>query len=193
MLAALIAGACVIAVAGCSGESDADPEPTFTPSATAEPPTASQSAEQPVEPVPPAEMERDDEVGAKAFAEFYWEVVNYAQATGDTELLKTLEMPLCSACRGVRTWIDGVYEGAGRIVGSEQTVRVSTVVALGDSKSSQLIGYDVEARLTAGPGKVVNRKGQIVARSGEADQMVVVSVSNEADQGWRVGGWEEQQ
>lgn len=190
MLAALIAGACVIAVAGCSGESDADPEPTFTPSATSEPPTASQSAEEPVEPVPPAEMERDDEVGAKAFAEFYWEVATYAQKTGETGLLKRLQLPMCEACTGAREWIEDVYEGGGQIIGSEMTGTVTDVTPLGVAGRDERVGFSAEVMLKSKPGKVVNSAGVVTRRSKAAESKVALTVNFDLQSGWRVGYWE---
>lgn len=91
---------------GCSA---ADPEPRVAPSSPASTSASvspSPSASGPVEPTMPAAAKRHTAAGAEAFVRFYWEMVNYAQSSGDVSGLTQLSGPRCSACsaslRGLR-------------------------------------------------------------------------------------------
>jgi len=60
--------------------------------------------------------------GAKAFVKYFWEVVNYAQATGDTESIAALSDPSCVGCSAGIDSIDRVYEKGGWISGGENRI-----------------------------------------------------------------------
>src|SRR3954451_22133056 len=78
---AVLATVALLSVAGCGDDkkdSRSDPTPTVSPS-----PSESKTPEVPVEPEVPAAMDNEDKAGAKAFVEYYWAVVSYAQITGD--------------------------------------------------------------------------------------------------------------
>ena len=86
----------VLALGACSGS---DPQPKFadpTPSQPTSPSTTAVSG--PVEPTMPAAAQGTDAAAAEAFVRFYWEMVNYAQATGDLEGLRSLAGPECGPC-----------------------------------------------------------------------------------------------
>lgn len=110
-------------VAGCEDEDPADPiESTREPI----PPHSSSPTEStsptdagPVEPSLPAEAEAETEAGAKAFVEYYWEVVNYARQTGEVDLLRNLSVPSCGGCNGGIESIERVYARGGRIAGGQ--------------------------------------------------------------------------
>ena len=66
--------------------------------------------------------------GAKAFVTYFWQVVNYAQATGDTDSIEELTDPACAGCgTGIKA-IEDVYERGDRLVGGEATVGRTTAV-----------------------------------------------------------------
>ena len=80
-------GACACAVAlvaGCT--SNAEPSPLPEPSTSASP-SASPSA---TPPTMPPEAEGTSPKAAKAFARHYFDVINYAARSGDTEGLREL-------------------------------------------------------------------------------------------------------
>jgi hypothetical protein len=52
---------------------------------------------------------------------FYWEMVNYAQATGDTAGLAQLA-DTCPTCDSGRSFIERVYERGGELVGGDGRV-----------------------------------------------------------------------
>lgn len=102
---------------------------TDTPPAQADPTTSSPSttvssvASGPTAPAMPAATHTNTRAGAIAFARYFWDVVNYAQATLDTRLLKTLGSRSCRGCQGGVRWIDGIAASHGSIRGGRNTVR----------------------------------------------------------------------
>lgn len=115
----------VLALGACSGD-DPDPkvaDPTPTSSLPTAPSTTAASG--PVEPTLPPEARGTDAAAAEAFVEFYWEMVNYAQATGDVEGLREVSSPTCVACQGGIDGLNEVFDNGGSISGG--TGRVSDV------------------------------------------------------------------
>ncbi|WP_395696242.1 DUF6318 family protein [Nocardioides sp.] len=106
-----VVGALVLGVTACSGS---DPEPRVAPpSSTSTSPTTSPS---PSAPTMPAAARGTDAASAEAFVRFYWEMVNYAQATGDVAGLRLLG-DKCIGCDAAIKFIQSSYEGGGRIIG----------------------------------------------------------------------------
>ena len=102
----------VALLAGCSGD---EPEPKFPDESSSSPTVASPSA--PFEPTPPAAMERGDEAGAKAFVEYYFAMLNYAQRTGDVAGARRLALNECAACAGALDVVTTTYGAGGSIRG----------------------------------------------------------------------------
>lgn len=120
--AALAVG--LVLLAGCSG--DDDPEPKISPtdsSSVASTPTPSPTPSGPVEPTMPAEAEGEDAAAAEAFVRFYWEMVGYAQATGDVAKLRSLGSRYCAACSAGLESIVRTYEAGGSITGGGLDIR----------------------------------------------------------------------
>jgi hypothetical protein len=61
--------------------------------------------------------------GAQAFVRYWFDVLNFATATGDTAPLDTASSPACTTCVGASTAIRAVYAGGGVIRGGQCTVR----------------------------------------------------------------------
>lgn len=113
-----------LAVAGCEEAEPADP---VTPTGKPIPAATSRSTEPstttgPVMPTLPAEAMTETKAGAMAFVEYYWAVVNYAQATGDTELLRSLAIDSCAGCDGGASSIERIYRRGGQIIGGHKRV-----------------------------------------------------------------------
>ena len=110
----------VLALGACSGS---DPEPKFadpTPTVPSSPSTTAVSG--PVEPTMPAAAQGTDAAAAEAFVKFYWEMVNYAQETGDVSGLKALSTD-CRTCDAAVEYIEDVYGRHGRILGGDGRFR----------------------------------------------------------------------
>lgn len=120
LIAALVMSSALLLV-GCEDE----PEPTFEPtpseatsSETATEPTDAETTDAgPVEPTLPDEAKEPTKAGAEAFVEYYWEVVSYAQKSGDVASLKELQTEYCEVCVGGTEAIERIYERGGHIEG----------------------------------------------------------------------------
>ena len=107
---------------GLAGCSDDDPEPAPAPpsSEPASPSTTAASGPTPPE-MPDAAKARTDK-GAEAFVRYWLEVVNHAQATGETQVLEAMSESTCAGCRGIAEAVTEAYKGGGHIEGGELMV-----------------------------------------------------------------------
>ncbi len=90
----------VLALGACSG-GDPGPKlapPSSSPSSSAPSSPSTTAVSGPIEPTMPAAARGTDAAAAEAFVKFYWEMVNYAQATGDVEGLRGLTNASCQPC-----------------------------------------------------------------------------------------------
>lgn len=125
--------ALLLASSACSGGTDEDPtQPSFVPvPSTTEPePSATSSAEPSADPTAtaealvapelPAVATEETPEGAAAFAEWWFETLNYATATGDTEqLTASSDMEICDTCSNLVGRIEEAYSSGGGISGGE--------------------------------------------------------------------------
>lgn len=134
--ATVLAVAAAVGLAGCTA-SAADPDPTpsptrtphaatSTPTPTAEP---APSPEPVTAPARPAEMDRIDETGAIAAAEYALLVAHYAVATGDLAEWDRLSTSDCGFCANIRESVLEVYGAGGRLEGGAFTLGDGAVVA----------------------------------------------------------------
>jgi len=119
--------------AGCGG--DPPTPPPFTPSTSVSSPTSTA----PTEPVLPEAAKEPTAEGAKAFAEFYWEMGNYAQATGDTKAFRALASVTCTPCDGAADAVDDIYSRHGVIRGGEYSVSRLRAVELASTPPRYLV------------------------------------------------------
>lgn len=111
-----------LALGACSGD---DPEPKLadpSPSASLPSSPSTTAVSGPVEPTMPAEARGTDAAAAEAFVKFYWEMVNYAQATGDVAPLQSLGTK-CINCDDGAGFIENAYSKGGEIRGGNASVR----------------------------------------------------------------------
>ena len=113
VLLRLAAGACAVGLAtgaaGCT--SSAEPSPLPEPS-TSSSPAASPSV---TPPTLPPEAEGTSPKAAKAFARHYFDVINYAARTGDTDGLRELGTKDCVSCEAIAGNIEKIYYAGGHI------------------------------------------------------------------------------
>lgn len=123
-------------LAACTG-SEPDPDvtaPTFEPAspepsaseAAPSPSASSEPSEAPTVAAPPLPELATQQTpeGAVAFTEWWFETLNYATATGDTEALREASDPGCGTCQNYLDEIDGAYQNGGRIDGGIFSVQV---------------------------------------------------------------------
>jgi len=167
------------ATAGCGGAPPTPPP--FTPSTSVSSPTSTA----PTEPVLPAAAKQPTASGAKAFAEFYWEMGNYAQATGDTDGLRALGASTCVACNAGVDAIDKLYAKGAVIRGGSYTPTVLESV----DTSSQVTAYTVTLKLRISP-QTIDYPGKRKHESPESISRRVRMVVNYLQRAWIVAHWE---
>lgn len=146
--AALAASLTALALlAGCSDDdpSPGDPGSTSAPTDKPETPTSSATAK-PTEPALPDAATKATEAGARAFITYYWDLINYAQVTGDVKALKGVSGPRCIGCRNGIKAIQSHYASGGRIEGGDYSVDILKINELKDPSGN---GFAFEAKLDA--------------------------------------------
>lgn len=157
--AAATALVAVLALSSCEGGSDpADPSPTAQPSASSSEPSTTPPTEKPTEPVLPAAATKATEAGARAFITYYWDLINYAQVTGDVKTLGSLSAATCDTCSGIASDLRTHYESGGTITGGRNTPRITEVAEL-NSKSGSGFGFRVEQDVSHEPQTIVTSDG----------------------------------
>jgi len=108
--------AVALGVSAC-GDDPIKPAP-LTPAPTSASPSPTATSADPATPPPlPAAAKKQTVAGAKAFAEYYWEMVNYAQASGEVDPLVALASPTCEGCRGGTDGLRRFFDAGGKVVG----------------------------------------------------------------------------
>lgn len=182
--AALAASVAALALlAGCSDDdpSPGDPSSTWTPTGKPETPT-SDATEKPTEPALPEAATKATEDGARAFITYYWDLINYAQVTGDVGELRAVSAAGCAGCASGFKAIHRLYAGGGYIVGGNYTVTVLDLSELDGPASSYLfeglLRTDNEAQVVHNADGSVHR-----SKAGSTKVAVAASWTNEA---WRM-------
>ena len=172
----------VLALGGCTADADAEPGPSVSTSGS---PTVSASPSQSpiVAPVRPAEMERSDEVGALAAAEYFMELFAYVMATGDVVEWDAVSDPSCGFCAGVRGDVVRVYEAGGRFEGLSLTTAGSEV--LGYDEVLNGFGVGITFELPAGLER--SAAGDVVGERAGDSGLAVLDVTP-SEQGWHLVG-----
>lgn len=123
--AALAAAAVVVALAACTPDDDVtEPPPTSGPTTeSAEPTSDTTTTDPPTDdaatppdldpPERPASMDVDDLEGAGAAVTYFFDVINYSFATGDTRPLAAMSASDCVYCVNVITTIEGLHAQGG--------------------------------------------------------------------------------
>lgn len=127
--AALAAAVAALALLGGCADDDpspSDPASTWTPTGTPETPT-SDATPKPTEPTLPEAATKATEDGARAFIAYYWDLINYAQVTGDVKALKQVSGPNCDRCRAGIQGIRSVYDAGGHLSNAEYRATVRSL------------------------------------------------------------------
>lgn len=177
----------LLVVAGCSDDSP-DPQIAPTPtdtSSAASTATPDPTPTGPVEPTLPPEAEGTDAAAAEAFVEFYWEMVNYAQATGDVIGLRGLGSEACEACAGGLESIVETYDRGGSISGGVVTVANADAREI-TSRVGRAYVVEIAVETTDQVVEIPGDKGKRNQGGSLRMQFVVQSI----DGTWLAGRWE---
>ncbi|WP_377322216.1 DUF6318 family protein [Pimelobacter simplex] len=161
--------ACVVALAvvlagggfsGCDGGSASPSPPVRSPevSVSGSPTGAGEPSPALMVPVLPGAAKEASEDGARAFVGYYWELVNYAQATGDVRRLRRVSAPTCEVCSGFVRDIRDHYRAGGRIVGGGNSVAITESAEL-STAAGEAYGFRIELDLTHDEQSIIDGDG----------------------------------
>ena len=175
----------VLALGACS---DDDPEPKLadpSPSSSAPSFPSTTAVSGPVEPTMPAAARGTGAAAAEAFVRFYWEMVNYAQATGDVESLLELADQHCRACRGGAHFLADTYERGGHIYGGKGEVSVRSTGFVRDHGGwSAVVEFDVTSTRQR-----IDLPGHSEDKVVPAGTIPLRAVLDRTDDGWVMSYW----
>jgi hypothetical protein len=170
----MVAACLAVVLSACSDNSPPDDD-TRTPPATS---TSSTTWTPPPRPSPPAALGADRE-GAEEFIRYFWGVFNYTQATGATDLLRSISDSKCTFCSSVVEQAQRSADDGSHLEGSEITVVDVAAPPLDENKS-----VIATAILEQAPGRVVSAEGKTVTTGeGKRNQRSDVLVQ------WIDGRW----
>ena len=171
-VAGAVAALTVAVLGACTGDA-ADPT-TSTPTSSASSSSASPtspatsaspsptSAYVPVKPKFPAAAKKQTDAGAVAFAEYYWEAVNFAVTQPDANILITLSDAECQLCTRHKELASDLVETRTRFDGRMLRVKESSIVVstsnelrvqtLLDLLSAERVGEDGSSKGKQDPG-----------------------------------------
>lgn len=181
LAAVVVCGGLVGGVVGCSDdgpEAGPSPSPTVSVSTSG---SASPSEEAPVEPVLPEAAKVATESGARAFIAYYWELINYAQVTGDVAGLEKVSGPKCRGCRSGVGAIREHYRAGGTIKGGAYSVKVVKINRLRSSADSPL-AFEAKVVARNAPQEIIAADGSVTHQSAGRSTLVVAAL-------WISGHW----
>ncbi|MCR1781543.1 hypothetical protein KVF89_03270 [Nocardioides carbamazepini] len=159
LLAATLA--LLLSAAACTGDDPdpRDPSSTWSPTGTMDPPspTATELTE-PTEPVLPDAAKQASEDGARAFITYYWDLINYAQATGDVKALKAASARTCDVCSGLVNDLRDLYRSGGHLEGGVNVVEITDIGTL-TTDNSAAFGFRLELDISHDPQTIVRSDG----------------------------------
>lgn len=179
----VVACALPLLLAACS---EAEPTPQMPDPTPAESsPSASETG--PVEPTLPPEAEGDGVAGAEAFVSHYFDVLSYAQATGDTDPLGRLALAGCAACKGSLDAVRKVYDAGGTIEGGDFAVkRVKASAQPGNTDASST--YVARATVTHSAQTIADSGTGLDGSSPPGSDRFQLLVVRDMDK-WHIGQW----
>lgn len=200
-ITAVIALAALLGLTACDGDpgepgttdETSTQDETTSEEPTTEDPTTEESTEPPVdidEPEVPPEMLVDDHTGAAAAAWYYFELYDYARATGDTSAFERMSGDDCNWCATASTSVSEVYESGGRIDGADLVFDISAAtveppaearpyyaVRIDEATDASFIVVDSDRQATEQPEQVLSPL--VVGVDFTGDRFVVVGVDYE--------------
>lgn len=182
-LAVVLAGG---GVSGCDGGSGSPSPSVRSPevSVSGSPTEVSDPSPALMVPVMPGAAKEASEDGARAFVGYYWELVNYAQATGDVRRLRRVSGPNCQGCRVGIEAIQRHYRAGGRIIGGAATPKKQSLIELTTAETG-IYAFRIKLTTVHEPQVIVGPDGSREARDSGTD-LWDLSVLWVNDRSWRL-------
>ena len=181
MRRATIAVAAVAALVLVTGCGTADPGPTGSPTESVSVAPSPTPTETPLaEPTQPPEMERDDEVGAVAAAEYFMELYEYVLKTGDDEAWSLASGDECAFCSGLSDAVSARYADDGRFERESPAVYADFSIVSHDDVAGI---YRVELTFSSIGVTSVDEDGTIASTAGPEQGTLTLGVIPAA-RGW---------
>jgi hypothetical protein len=176
----------VLALGACS---DDDPEPKFAPTPATSAPTSpsTTAASGPTEPTMPAAAKGTSPASAEEFVRFYWEMADYAQATGDLEGLRSISDPGCRACQQVLDFLRSVERRSGVIRGGATELSAVSSAPVGDDGERRVVRFNLTSEK-----QTVDLPGSAQDETYPAGTVAAEAVLRSSDTGWVIEYWGEQ-
>ncbi|MCL3859488.1 DUF6318 family protein [Actinotalea sp. K2] len=172
--------AVAVLLAGCAQEprpqptfATLDPLPTPSPTPTVEPVT---------KPERPAEMDRTDEVGAAAAAEYFMSLYPYVLQTGDLTEWDAMTAATCGFCTSTRDRAARIQQSGGSYTGGAFELSEPIVHPLDDLVG----GYPVDLVVRQFPSSETDGSGNLVATSEDSTSLAQVDMLHYDGTGWHV-------
>jgi hypothetical protein len=115
----------------------------------------------------PPEAEGTSPKAAKAFARHYFDVINYAARTGDTDGLRELGTKDCVSCEAIASNIEKIYTAGGHIESDGWSLEMVRNLQTTNRQSVLSLGVFLE------PEVVVSRDGHEEAHRGRQQPMTM--------------------
>ncbi|HWI43089.1 MAG TPA: DUF6318 family protein [Nocardioides sp.] len=151
--------AAALLLAGCADDGEPRSDPTWSPTAVPESPSTT-PADAATKPALPDAATKATKAGAEAFIQYYWDVANYAQATGHVHQLRAVTAKTCAPCLGVASDIRRHYEHGGTIEGGANAPAVHSLTKL-SSDTGTLFAFQAKVAVAHGPQEIHQPDGSV--------------------------------
>ena len=113
----LLAALAALTLSACHSDPDSTPPPSTPPTTPPTTPTSSTPPKPPPPNIPPAATAGLTVTSAEAFARFYLAASDYAEATGNTTLMRKWAYKSCKTCRAYAQTSEQTYRDGGSFAG----------------------------------------------------------------------------
>ncbi|MGN6243381.1 MAG: DUF6318 family protein [Motilibacteraceae bacterium] len=166
-----------LALTGCTGASSSAAAGPTPAASTASPAPTPRETPKPTPPAIPDAAESADEQGAKAFAAYFWQVVNYVGRTRDTVPLQKISSADCKSCNQTIDTATKARAKGESVIGAVVDVRATEIIQRGPV-------WKVEVGMSRSSGVSVDSQGTPIATTKAVPILVVDMTMERRDGEW---------
>jgi hypothetical protein len=182
----VVAAVVTLTLAACASGEPAAPTPsTGVTTQTEAPATAEPAPTDSAQAVPevPAAAQKQDRPGAGAFVRYWFDLVNHAYRTGNTEPLKSLSDSDCKTCKSVVSSIEEAYSDGGSITGGHIQVLVAVAAPL-EPDGIAIVSTVYEQQ----PMKVLKADGAVASNHTDPERATIAFYAKYQEGRWTAFG-----